>query len=93
MVPEDVNEAKGSRRSRGRIVVRLGIPSRENFIIRRCDSKAALAGKRDSETGSSTSRSPWGVRHPGASISGCRNPKAWITFTSLSDRRNSIEIF
>ena len=31
MVPEDVNEAKGSRRSRGRIVVRHGIPSREEF--------------------------------------------------------------
>ena len=90
---ENVNNAKGCRRCRGRILVRLEALSHGNFILRKCASRAVMAGKRDSETDSSTSRSPWGVRLPGASVKGCGNPEAWRTSTIISHRRNSLALF
>lgn len=72
---EDVNEAKGSRRCGGRIVVRLGTPSRENFIIRRFASIAALAGERESEISSSISRSRLGCASSGSIRQRMRKPQ------------------
>lgn len=87
-----VNKSKGCRRCRGGIVARLGTLPLEVFMLHRRALSDGLAGNGGLRFQSLARRSTRGVRPPGASVSGCRKPKAWRTSTTLSDWRNSIAI-